>query len=181
VETIALCGHSPALVEAINRREGELRDIAQRLLSAEPGSVSAQVADIRRFVSERLGNIRQLLNADVQRAKVELAKHVSRIEMRPQTEGKKGHYIAVGEWNLLGGSRGLALPKPPKSAFGWLRGVDLNHRPLGYEPNELPDCSTPQSHRNVRSYRGQIGAQSAVRTGATKGHPYSSKVLRGRW
>jgi hypothetical protein len=24
-----------------------------------------------------------------------------------------------------------------------LRGVDLNHRPLGYEPNELPDCSTP--------------------------------------
>jgi hypothetical protein len=29
---------------------------------------------------------------------------------------------------------------------GWLRGVDLNHRPLGYEPNELPDCSTP--HKN---------------------------------
>jgi hypothetical protein len=26
----------------------------------------------------------------------------------------------------------------------WLRGMDLNHRPLGYEPNELPDCSTPQ-------------------------------------
>ncbi len=32
------------------------------------------------------------------------------------------------------------------SAFGWLRGVDLNHRPLGYEPNELPDCSTPHNH-----------------------------------
>jgi hypothetical protein len=29
----------------------------------------------------------------------------------------------------------------------------LNHRPLGYEPNELPDCSTPQDHHNnvVRS------------------------------
>ena len=26
---------------------------------------------------------------------------------------------------------------------GWLRGLDLNQRPLGYEPNELPDCSTP--------------------------------------
>ena len=30
----------------------------------------------------------------------------------------------------------------------WLRGVDLNHRPLGYEPNELPDCSTPRSHHS---------------------------------
>jgi membrane-bound lytic murein transglycosylase A len=28
----------------------------------------------------------------------------------------------------------------------WLRGVDLNHRPLGYEPNELPGCSTPHSY-----------------------------------
>src|SRR5438477_11769870 len=26
----------------------------------------------------------------------------------------------------------------------WLRGRDLNPRPLGYEPNELPDCSTPR-------------------------------------
>ena len=24
--------------------------------------------------------------------------------------------------------------------------MDLNHRPLGYEPNELPGCSTPQIH-----------------------------------
>ena len=30
----------------------------------------------------------------------------------------------------------------------WLRGVDLNHRPLGYEPNELPDCSTPHFDNN---------------------------------
>jgi hypothetical protein len=29
-------------------------------------------------------------------------------------------------------------------ASEWLRGLDLNQRPLGYEPNELPGCSTPR-------------------------------------
>jgi hypothetical protein len=36
-----------------------------------------------------------------------------------------------------------------------LRGVDLNHRPLGYEPNELPDCSTPHVDDNQRCGRRQ--------------------------
>ena len=27
-----------------------------------------------------------------------------------------------------------------------MRGLDLNQRPLGYEPNELPGCSTPHFH-----------------------------------
>jgi hypothetical protein len=37
----------------------------------------------------------------------------------------------------------------------WLRGMDLNHRPLGYEPNELPDCSTPQLDSNAGGSIGQ--------------------------
>ena len=28
--------------------------------------------------------------------------------------------------------------------FIWLRGLDLNQGPSGYEPDELPDCSTPR-------------------------------------
>ena len=27
----------------------------------------------------------------------------------------------------------------------WLRGLDLNQRPSGYEPDELPGCSTPRN------------------------------------
>ncbi len=40
----------------------------------------------------------------------------------------------------------------------WLRGVDLNHRPLGYEPNELPDCSTPHFDNKGSLTSGQCGA-----------------------
>ena len=35
-----------------------------------------------------------------------------------------------------------------QARFNWLRGRDLNPRPLGYEPNELPDCSTPRQEEN---------------------------------
>ena len=31
-----------------------------------------------------------------------------------------------------------------KGQQSWLRGLDLNQRPSGYEPDELPGCSTPR-------------------------------------
>ena len=33
--------------------------------------------------------------------------------------------------------------------FMWERGLDLNQRPSGYEPDELPDCSTPRQQHEV--------------------------------
>ena len=31
-----------------------------------------------------------------------------------------------------------------ETIYTWWRGLDLNQRPFGYEPNELPGCSTPR-------------------------------------
>ena len=47
---------------------------------------------------------------------------------------------------------------PRKCLKKWWRGRDLNPRPLGYEPNELPDCSTPRQRRGniIRTVHGNV-------------------------
>ena len=42
----------------------------------------------------------------------------------------------------------------------WLRGRDLNPRPSGYEPDELPGCSTPHIESNFDIDVVQIEKQS---------------------
>jgi hypothetical protein len=77
--------------------------VRPRLLAGGPGSVQGRVEDVRRFVTTRLMDLRRLLYTDVAQAKTELAKHVREIRLFPRETGGGRYYVAVGEWNLLGG------------------------------------------------------------------------------
>ncbi len=130
VATVAACGPSPALVEAINKREQELKDIARQLLGTGSDSISAHVSQARQFVRARLGDIRSLLRADVQRARQNWQSTSRLFEWFPNRErrAKKDTTspLAIGTcWEALVGRMA--------PTFGVLRGMDLNHRPLGYE------------------------------------------------
>jgi hypothetical protein len=81
-----------------------------------------------------------------------------------------------GDWprGLLGGQHarmpGRQTQKtPPKRGFCcWLRGQDLNLRPSGYEPDELPGCSTPRQLLSPMKGRQSEWVHSIPRTPPAK-------------
>ncbi len=98
IGAIADTGHTPSMAEAIGERERELRTITQQLVGNQREAVMPQLSELRDFIFERLTNIRTLVARDVERARVELAKHITGITLRPQS----GYYEATGEWNVIG-------------------------------------------------------------------------------
>ena len=95
-------GNMPAIIEAMRTRQAELDSITEKLLSTQPDSNEARLLDIRRFVTKRILDLRELLSRDVMLARAELVKHVQEITMIPRTNGSDPHYEATGEWSLIG-------------------------------------------------------------------------------
>jgi site-specific DNA recombinase len=101
VAAVADSGHSTFLIEAIEQREKELRNLDE-WLNDSPRLQQAQPADVTAFVKNRLAALCDLLNSDVTQARAELLRHVSEIRLAPQQTENGSEYVAMGEWNLLG-------------------------------------------------------------------------------
>ena len=78
-----------------------------------PGSVKATIDEIRDFVLSRLKDIRRVLHANIEQARMELFNHVDRIVMRPVLRNDDRFYVAEGEWDLLGDDKGRPLEAAP--------------------------------------------------------------------
>ena len=65
----------------------------------------------------------------------------------PLDSGVAANSKAANEPKLRENEKGSEEPSTPREK-AWERGQELNQRPSGYEPDELPDCSTPQQKRN---------------------------------
>jgi site-specific DNA recombinase len=125
-EAVAQGGALPALMTAISSRETEIKELDRKLLGAGPRSLKATIDEIRVFILSRLKDIRRVLHANIEQARMELFNHVDRIVMRPVGEGNDRFYSAEGDWNLLGHDKG----RPEWAAPGNLEMV----AGVGFEP-----------------------------------------------
>ncbi len=126
-------------------------------LASLEGPAPAAVPSVESaWIAAKLEHLDDLLRTDPIRAKAEVGKHLEGdlvITPLPSEPGERRAQITgrVKSHSLLGETRRLR-------AFSWLRGLDLNQRPLGYEL-----ASRVITHRDFKSAGLQIAATRGTR------------------
>jgi hypothetical protein len=113
VAAVEAHGHSSSLTQQLGQHESDLRLITDQPLSTTPGSVEAQIGEIRDFVETGIADLRELLNRDVILAKAELRRLLDEVRMIPTKGQEVWHYVAEGKWDLLGTDSGVGRTRQP--------------------------------------------------------------------
>lgn len=106
---VARGGDSLSLRAAITEREKEVAALTAKVLGAKKDSVRNQVRNLRKFVKESLGDVRELIAGKYSNpaaTRMHLSRHIKDIVVSP--EGEMIRY--KGKWNLLGGTDGAGGP-----------------------------------------------------------------------
>ena len=93
--------YSVTVMAEIARRESEIAEIGNRLLSSGQESVRFRIKKLRENALARMQGLREALNGDPAAARAFLNRHVEKIVMEPNGRA----YVASGRWNLLGEGR----------------------------------------------------------------------------
>ncbi len=100
VQAVANGAEFQSVREAMRAREEELRELNIKLRSVLPNCDRPGAPALRNFVEGKVGNLRELLSKhNHAEARMELAKHVTKIVIHP---GERGEIIYQGEWRVLG-------------------------------------------------------------------------------
>src|SRR6202030_3579457 len=104
VQAIAEGQPSQSLMAAIGDREGELREITDKLLEPRPGSLRGTLDELRKFATEQLANLRNLIShpESVHQARAVMAEQFGKLILTPIRENGALSYAARGKVDFFG-------------------------------------------------------------------------------
>ena len=146
---------TPGLQKRLKEMECRRAQLEQEMASASapPIRFHPKLAQIYRRKVERLQNA--LSDPEIRDEAVEVLRSLLEAVIIAPTEagleieivGDIAHMIEMG---MEAKQKGPPSMRERTVRESWLRGQDLNLRPSGYEPDELPGCSTPRQFFGLR-------------------------------
>jgi ssDNA-binding Zn-finger/Zn-ribbon topoisomerase 1 len=92
-------GSQSVLLPALNARERELNELKRLLRREEEQRPEQRLPRLGDFALSRISAIRELIQLDATRAKLELGKHIAEIVIETEPNG---NFKIQGEWDLVG-------------------------------------------------------------------------------
>ena len=104
VQAIAEGQPSQSLMAPIGDRERDLREITDKLLEPRPGPLRGTLDELRKFATERLANLRNLIShpESVHQARAVMAEQFGKLTLTPIRENGALSYAARGKMDFFG-------------------------------------------------------------------------------